>query len=95
MEGKIIMASLNDDKLISWDCLKDQKFLAKNYAQMGTEMVHPTLLQDVITICQEEIRGNHEIFNMINKNGWYSVQMADAQQMQQAAQQVNQMKSGN
>lgn len=88
------MASVNDDKLISWDCLKDQKFLAKNYAQMSTEMVNPALLQDVVTICQEEIRGNHEIFNLISRNGWYSVQMADAQQMQQAAQQVNQMKSG-
>ena len=87
------MATVNEDKLISWDCLKDQKFLAKNYAQMSTEMVNPALLQDVITICQEEIRANHEIFNMISNHGWYAVQQADAQQMQQAAQQVNQMKN--
>ena len=84
-----------DDQAISWDCLKDQKYLASTYVQMCTEVANNSLLQDTVKICQDEIRGNYDIFNMMNQMGWYQLQMADSQEISQARNQLNQMQSTN
>lgn len=70
-----------DDKTILWDCLKDQKFLASNYAQMATEAANSGLVQDALKICQDEVRINYDIFNLMSERGWYSVTPADQQEI--------------
>ncbi len=84
-----------DDQVLSWDCLKDQKFLTSTYAQMSTEIANNSLLQDYVKICQDEIRGNFDIFNMMNQMGWYPLQMADSQEINQARNQLTQLQSGS
>ena len=70
-----------DDKTILMDCLKDQKFLATNYTTMATESSSSCLLQDALKICQEEVRINYDIFNLMNERGWYAVTPADQQEI--------------
>ncbi|MGI6712605.1 MAG: spore coat protein [Bacillota bacterium] len=79
------------DKLITNDCLIHQKYLASSYVTMATETSNDTLLTDVMKICQEEIQANHQIFNLMNKQGWYQVQAADQNQLTQARNQIQQM----
>lgn len=82
-----------DDKTILWDCLKDQKFLAGNYVNMSTEIACTELLQDAVNICQDEIRGNFDIFNLMNQKGWYAVAPAQQQSISQARSKGQQLQS--
>ncbi len=72
-----------DDKSILWDCLKDQKFMAGNYVGMAGETANSKLLADVLQICQDELRANFNIFNVMSQNGWYQTQAASMQQIAQ------------
>jgi len=83
-----------DDKTILWDCLKDQKYLSGSYAQMATEMACPTLLQDTMKICQDEIRANHDIFNLMSQKGWYPVEYAHQEEINRAKTMAHQLQSG-
>ncbi len=80
-----------DDKMLSWDCLKDQKHLVSTYAQISTELVCGELLSDTMKICQDEMRANHDIFNIMNQKGWYPVQAADAQKISSAKNKADQL----
>lgn len=82
-----------DDKTILWDCLKDQKFLAGNYVNMSTEIACSQLLQDTMKICQDEIRSNFDIFNLMNQKGWYAVSPAQQQNIDQARSKGQQLQS--
>lgn len=85
--------NMMNDQVLSWDCLKDQKYMASTYAQVSTEIANNSLLQDTVKICQDEIRGNFDIFQMMNQMGWYPLQMADNQQISQARNQLTQLQS--
>jgi len=80
-----------DDKMISWDCLRNQKQMAEVYAQVSTEMSCPDILRDTAKICQDNLWGNHDIFTLMNSNGWYQTPMASPQQIMQVQGQINQM----
>ena len=82
-----------DDKTILWDCLKDQKFLSSNYVQMSTEVSCNNLLQDVVKICQDEIRANHDIFTLMSQKGWYPVEVAPAGELTKARTMAQQLQS--
>ncbi|MCL2816796.1 MAG: spore coat protein [Clostridiales bacterium] len=83
-----------DDKTILWDCLKDQKFLSGQYAQMATETVCGNLLQDTMKICHDEVRANHDIFNVMSQKGWYPVEYAQQDEINRAKTMANQLESG-
>lgn len=80
-----------DDKLISWDCQKDQKYLVDFYTTMCTEIVNQSLLNDAIKMCSDNIRANHDIFNVSQQNGWYQTTPADQQTLAKAATKVQQL----
>jgi len=80
-----------DDKTISWDCLKDEKFMVGLYSQISTEIANQNLLNDAMRICQDHIRANFDIFSVMNQNGWYPLTMADQQGLSQAASKAQQL----
>ena len=82
-----------DDKTIAWDCLKDEKFLVGMYSQISTEIANQNLLNDTMKICQDQIRANFDIFNVMNQNGWYPLTRADQQALTQAATKAQQLSS--
>ena len=84
-----------DDKTILLDCLKDQKFLATNYTTMATEAASSCLLQDALKICQEEVRINYDIFNLMHERGWYAVTPADQQEISKLINKASSMTSQN
>jgi len=87
------MPQQQKDKQITHDCLTHQKYLASSYTIMATETTNDALLTDVMKICQEELQANHQIFNFMNKQGWYPVQAADQNQIYQAQNQAQQIQS--
>ena len=82
-----------DDKTILWDCLKDQKFLSGNYSQMSTEVACPDLLNDVMKICEQEIRANFDIFTLMNQKGWYPLEYAQLQELNKVKTMASQISS--
>ncbi len=82
-----------DDKSISWDCLKDEKYMVGVYSQFSTEIANQNLLNDAMRICQDHMRANHEIFSLMQQNGWYSLSMANQQELSQIATKAQQLSS--
>ena len=82
-----------DDKSLLWDCLKDQKFMAATYTTMATEVANSQLLQDTLRIYQDEIKANHQVFNLMHAKGWYPVAAAEQQKIQQAQSKMQQLSS--
>lgn len=82
-----------DDKCIAEECLLHQKYLASSYASMGRETACDGLFNDVVKICQDNLKANHQIFNFMNQKGWYPVQNADQNQIMQAQNQAQQMQT--
>ena len=83
-----------DDKMIAWDLLKDEKHLAEVYTGFSTEVSCTNLLQDTMKICQDHIRANHDIFNVMQQRGWYPISMATQQSLLQAQNKAQQMSQG-
>lgn len=82
-----------DDKCISTECLLHQKYLASSYTDMARETACDSLFNDVARISQENLQANHQIFNLMNQNGWYQVQNADQTQITKAQGQIQQLQS--
>ncbi|MGI6678403.1 MAG: spore coat protein [Dehalobacterium sp.] len=80
-----------NDKSIASECLLHQKYLADSYTGMARETACDALFTDVLKICQEELQANHQIFNFMNQQGWYQVQNADQNQINQALGQIQQL----
>ncbi len=80
-----------DDKFISWDCLKDQKYMVNFYTTMCTEIANQNLLTDTVKMCSENVRAAYDIFNVMQQNGWYQTQPADQQTLAQAASKAQQL----
>jgi len=87
------MMTQQDDKNLLLDCLKDQKFLAGNYATMATEVACNHLLQDTMKVCQDEININYDIFNLMHQKGWYPLAAAEQKKIQQAQSKAQQLSS--
>ncbi|MDD2568788.1 MAG: spore coat protein [Clostridia bacterium] len=83
-----------DDKMIAWDSLKDAKHLSEIYTGFATEVACEALLQDTIKIGQDHVRANHDIFNIMQKNGWYPTAMATQQSLLQAQNKAQQLSQG-
>lgn len=82
---------MQQDKTIATEMLLHQKYLADSYTGMARETACDALFTDVIKICQEELQANHQIFNFMNQKGWYPVQQADQNQINQARQTIQQL----
>jgi spore coat protein CotF len=75
------------EKDILTDCLSSQKFTAANYNSYAGECANEQLRNTFLNILDDEHRIQADIFNDMSSNGWYPVQPADQQKLQQARQQ--------
>ena len=82
-----------DDKIILWDCLKDQKHMAANYSVMSTEVACSQLLSDVMQIWHDDIQANFDIFTVMNQKGFYPLEYAQAQEINKVKTSAQSMKS--
>lgn len=79
------------EKEILQDCLSSQKLATSNYNTFAGECVNEQLRSAFLNILDEEHRIQADIFTDMNSNGWYPVQPADQQRVQQVKQQYTTM----
>ncbi|SMB99047.1 Coat F domain-containing protein [Thermanaeromonas toyohensis ToBE] len=79
-----------DDKLMASDCLASQKFLASCYNMAITECANQDLRRDFFNIYQDEQNCLKMVFDSLNARGWYNLQMANMQDINQLQQQMRQ-----
>ena len=80
MNGTSMMFS---DKDILQDALASQKFVTGNYNTFTTECVTPEVRGVFMSILKDEHDIQNEVFTEMQKRGWYQVQPADHQKLQQ------------
>ena len=69
------------DKLT--DVLASQKFITDNYNTITNECMTPEVRGVFMSILKEEHDIQNEIFTEMHKRGWYQVQPAEQQKIQQ------------
>ncbi|MGB9662474.1 MAG: spore coat protein [Moorellaceae bacterium] len=79
-----------DDKAMASDCLVGQKFLASSYNLAITECANDSLRRDFFNVYQEEQNFLKMVFDSMQGHGWYNLQMADMQDINQIQQQMRQ-----
>ena len=65
------------------DALASQKFITENYNTFTNECVTPEVRGVFMSILKEEHDMQNEIFVEMQKRGWYQVQPAEQQKIQQ------------
>ena len=77
--------TLNDREMLT-DALSSEKFMTENYNQYANECASPSLMNEFMNLLSEEHQIQHEVFTELQKRGWYQVQQADMQQINQTKQ---------
>ena len=77
------------EKDILLDCLSSEKYTTSNYNTWASECVSEQLRSAFLNILDDEHRISADIFNEMSSKGWYPVQPADQQQVQQVKQKYN------
>ena len=77
--------TLNDREMLT-DALSSEKFMTENYNQYANECASPSLMNEFMNLLSEEHQIQHEVFTELQKRGWYQVEAADEQKIQQAKQ---------
>jgi len=65
------------------DVLASQKFITENYNTFTNECVTPEVRGVFMSLLKEEHDMQSEIFTEMQKRGWYQVQPAEPQKIQQ------------
>ncbi|SEO70910.1 Spore coat protein CotF [Amphibacillus marinus] len=81
-------AQLNDRDIIN-DLLASEKYMTDAYCTALNEASNQTLYQTVLQIFTETQNQQRNLYNLMFKNGWYSLDKADAQQINQTVQQFS------
>jgi len=71
------------DKDILTDALSSQKFVTGNYNTFTTECATPEVRGVFMSILKEEHDIQNEIFTEMQKRGWYQIEPAQQQKLQQ------------
>lgn len=83
-----------DDKQMMNDVLYSQKQITENYNIFTNECATPQIRDTFITILNEEHQIQADVFDEMSKRGWYTLQNADQQQVQQAKTKFQNMQTG-
>jgi spore coat protein CotF len=88
---------MNDRDFIN-DLLATEKYLTTAYTMPLHEASHEGLYQDIMKIFSETQNCQRELYDLMFKKGWYAVEAADQQKLQQSYQQfqgyTNQLPNG-
>lgn len=74
------------DREMMEDALSSQKFITEGYNTFANECASPALKTDFMNILNEEHQIQHELFLEMQKRGWYQVEAADQNKVQQEKQ---------
>lgn len=77
---------MNDRDFVN-DILSTEKYMTASYSTALNEASHQALYQDLLTIFNETQQSQRDLYNLMFKNGWYSLEAADTQKLKQAYQQ--------
>jgi spore coat protein CotF len=69
------------------DVLTTEKYMTHSYSTFLNEASHNSLYQDVLNIFTETQNCQRELYNLMFKKGWYKIEAADQQKLQQSYQQ--------
>ncbi|PWA12062.1 hypothetical protein DCC39_08050 [Pueribacillus theae] len=69
------------------DMLSTEKYMTDGYDTALNEASHEQLYQDILMIYTETQNCQRDLFNLMFKKGWYKLEAADGQQLQQSQQQ--------
>ncbi|MCZ0756697.1 spore coat protein [Anoxybacillus sp. J5B_2022] len=69
------------------DMLTTEKYMTSSYSTFLHEASHQQLYQDVLNIFTETQNCQRELYNLMFRKGWYKLEPANEQQLQQAYQQ--------
>ena len=72
------------------DFLVGQKHITSNYNMYAGECVNEQLRNTFLNILDDEHKIQADIFSDMQTNGWYQVEQADQQKIQQAKQKLSQ-----
>lgn len=71
------------------DMLATEKYMTDGYDTALNEASHATLYEDILSIYTETQNCQRDIFNLMFQKGWYKMNAASGQQLQQSYQQFN------
>lgn len=77
---------MNDRDYIN-DLLSTEKYMTASYSTALNEASHQALYQDLLAICTETQNAQRELYNTMFKKGWYKLEPAEQQKLQQSYQQ--------
>jgi len=66
------------------DGLASQKFITENYTTLANECLSPEVRGAFMSLLKEEHDIQNEIFTEMHKRGWYQVEPAEQQKIDQA-----------
>ncbi|KKI93387.1 hypothetical protein WQ54_03885 [Bacillus sp. SA1-12] len=81
-------SQMNDRDFVN-DLLSTEKYMTGSYSTALNEASHQALYQDILTITNETQQAQRDLYNLMFKNGWYSLEAADTQKLQQSYQQFS------
>jgi spore coat protein CotF len=88
---------MNDRDFIN-DLLTTEKYMTTSYSMALHEASHQGLYNDILNIFTETEKCQRDLYDLMFKKGWYSIEAADQQKLQQSYQQfqgyTNQLPNG-
>ena len=79
------------DKDMLTDVLSSQKFVTDGYNTSANESATPAIRSDFVNILTEEHQIQNEVFTEMQNRGWYPVEAADQNKINQARQKYQSM----
>ncbi|MDZ5472166.1 spore coat protein [Bacillus sp. 31A1R] len=76
-----------NDRDFTNDLLAMEKYMTDAYCTYLNEASHQSLYQDVLNIFNETQNAQRNFYDLMFKNGWYSIEPAEQQKLQQSYQQ--------
>ena len=83
-------ASILTEKELLQDGLISQKLISGSYNSFAGECVNPQLRGAFLNILDDEHQIQADMFNCLQSKGWYQVEPAEQQKVQQARQKYSQ-----
>lgn len=86
-ESQVPKTPRMNDRDFANDLLATEKYMTASYNTYLNEASHQSLYQDVLNIFTETQNEQRELYNLMFRKGWYKLEAADQQKMQQTYQQ--------
>ena len=80
---------MSNDQIIITNALNTQKHLTAMYNTAAGECAHNQLRCAMMDLWKDELEILNDLFTDMNSRGWYPVQQAQQQEVDQAVQQLN------